>query len=93
MASNDQSSDGSTNSRIPEKTSVSTGVEPIRHGSVAGAPGVIADPADPEAPSRDVSSFKQRMSDIFTIFCSGFALISDGYQNNLMTMSNRMIVA
>ncbi|ATY66419.1 Major facilitator superfamily transporter [Cordyceps militaris] len=35
-----------------------------------------------------VSSKKQSLSDIFTIFCSGFALISDGYQNNLMTMTN-----
>ncbi|EFY84954.1 metabolite transport protein, putative [Metarhizium acridum CQMa 102] len=34
------------------------------------------------------SSRRQRLSDIFTIFCSGFALISDGYQNNLMTMAN-----
>ncbi|QUC17438.1 uncharacterized protein UV8b_01679 [Ustilaginoidea virens] len=34
------------------------------------------------------TSRRQRLSDIFTIFCSGFALISDGYQNNLMTMSN-----
>ncbi|KID72118.1 Glycerophosphoinositol permease 1 [Metarhizium brunneum] len=34
------------------------------------------------------SSKRQRLSDVFTIFCSGFALISDGYQNNLMTMSN-----
>lgn len=40
--------------------------------------------ADPNAPSREVSSARQRMSDLFTIFCSGFALISDGYQNNLM---------
>ena len=40
--------------------------------------------ADPDAPSREVSSARQRMSDLFTIFCSGFALISDGYQNNLM---------
>ncbi|PNY25652.1 metabolite transport protein GIT1 [Tolypocladium capitatum] len=31
---------------------------------------------------------RQSLSDIFTIFCSGFALISDGYQNNLMTMTN-----
>lgn len=37
------------------------------------------------APQR---SKMQRMSDIFTILCAGFALISDGYQNNLMTMSN-----
>jgi hypothetical protein len=29
---------------------------------------------------------KQKSSNLFTIICSGFALISDGYQNNLMTM-------
>ena len=40
--------------------------------------------ADQLAPSRDVSSGRQRLSDIFTIICAGFALISDGYQNNLM---------
>ncbi|KAJ6443210.1 Major facilitator superfamily transporter [Purpureocillium lavendulum] len=34
------------------------------------------------------SGKKQSLSDIFTIFCAGFALISDGYQNNLMTMTN-----
>ncbi|MCJ1405429.1 Plasma membrane permease, mediates uptake of glycerophosphoinositol and glycerophosphocholine [Xylographa trunciseda] len=55
---------------------------------VAGAPGVIAVPEDPLAPSRQVSSRRQRLSDLFTIFCAGFALISDGYQNNLMTMTN-----
>jgi hypothetical protein len=31
-----------------------------------------------------VSKKKQSVSDIFTIICAGFALISDGYQNNLM---------
>lgn len=41
-------------------------------------------PDDPAAPSREVSSKKQSLSDIFTIFCAGFALISDGYQNSLM---------
>ena len=34
---------------------------------VAGAPGVIAVPEDPEAPSKVVSSARQRMSDMFTI--------------------------
>ncbi|GME94519.1 unnamed protein product [Ambrosiozyma monospora] len=29
-------------------------------------------------------------SDIITIVCSGFALISDGYQNNVMTMLNKV---
>lgn len=46
------------------------------------------DPSDPQAPSKEVSSARQRLSDLFTIFCAGFALISDGYQNNLMTMTN-----
>ncbi|MDI1491231.1 MAG: Plasma membrane permease, mediates uptake of glycerophosphoinositol and glycerophosphocholine [Ramalina farinacea] len=53
-----------------------------------GAPGVIVIPSDPAAPSKDVSSKRQSLSDLFTIFCAGFALISDGYQNNLMTMTN-----
>ena len=34
---------------------------------VAGAPGVIAVPGDPAAPSRQVSSTRQRLSDLFTI--------------------------
>lgn len=33
--------------------------------------------------------FKKRSAkDVFTIICSGFALISDGYQNSVMTMLN-----
>lgn len=39
---------------------------------------------DPDAPSPEVSSKKQSLSDLFTIICAGAALISDGYQNNLM---------
>lgn len=31
---------------------------------------------------------RRRVADIFTIVCAGFALISDGYQNNVMTMVN-----
>lgn len=31
---------------------------------------------------------KRRLADILTIVCAGFALISDGYQNNVMTMVN-----
>ena len=31
---------------------------------------------------------KKTVSDIFTIICCGVALMSDGYQNNLMTMLN-----
>ncbi len=33
---------------------------------------------------------KKSWSDIFTIICCGVALISDGYQNNLMTMMNAL---
>ena len=59
----------------------------------AGAPGTVVVAEDPAAPSREVSSTRQRLSDLFTIFCSGFALISDGYQNNLMTMTNVVLKA
>ncbi|KAJ5888394.1 Glycerophosphoinositol permease 1 [Penicillium taxi] len=38
-------------------------------------------------------SKRQSLSDLFTIFSSGFALISDGYQNNLMTMTNVLFKA
>ncbi|KAI0533280.1 hypothetical protein GGR58DRAFT_123604 [Xylaria digitata] len=48
----------------------------------------VANLDDPELPSAEVSTKRQRMSDLFTIFCAGFALISDGYQNNLMTATN-----
>ena len=58
-----------------------------------GAPGAVVVPEDPAAPSKDVSSQRQRLSDIFTVFCAGFALISDGYQNNLMTMTNVVLKA
>ncbi|KPI46020.1 putative metabolite transport protein GIT1 [Cyphellophora attinorum] len=43
---------------------------------------------DPTAPSRRVSSRRQRLSDLFTILCAGCALISDGYANSLMTLIN-----
>lgn len=58
-----------------------------------GAPGAVVVAKDPAAPSKDVSSKRQSASDLFTIFCSGFALISDGYQNNLMTMTNVVLKA
>ena len=47
---------------------------------------------DPNAPSALVSSKKQSLSDIFTIICAGFALISDGYQNSLMSESHAPFV-
>ncbi|CAK7225838.1 Plasma membrane permease, mediates uptake of glycerophosphoinositol and glycerophosphocholine [Sporothrix curviconia] len=40
------------------------------------------------AVAASVSTKKQSLSDLFTIICAGAALISDGYQNNLMTMTN-----
>lgn len=33
-------------------------------------------------------SRKQRLSSAFTIACAGFALISDGLQNNIMSLTN-----
>ena len=54
---------------------------------VPGAPGVVIVKEDPAAPSTEVSSKRQSLSDLFTIFCAGFALISDGYQNNLMCVT------
>lgn len=56
--------------------------------AVAGTPGAIAVADDPKAPSKEVSSKRQRISNIFTIFAAGAALVSDGYFNNLMTMTN-----
>ena len=41
-------------------------------------------PDDPAAPSREVSSKRQRISDLVTIIAAGAGLASDGYQNNLM---------
>lgn len=41
-----------------------------------------------QAPSEEVPPQKQSLSDKFTIFASGAALVSDGYFNNLMTMVN-----
>ena len=52
--------------------------------NTSGAPGAVVLAEDPAAPSKEVSSRRQRLSDIFTIFCGGFGMISDGYQNNLI---------
>ncbi|CAD6590369.1 MAG: Plasma membrane permease, mediates uptake of glycerophosphoinositol and glycerophosphocholine [Alectoria sarmentosa] len=60
---------------------------------IPGAPGAVVVAEDPTAPSKEISSKRQSLSDLFTIFCSGFALISDGYQNNLMTMTNVVLKA
>lgn len=37
---------------------------------------------------KDRLSKTKRLADILTIVCAGFALISDGYQNNVMSMLN-----
>ena len=59
-----------------------------QYDKTPGLPGVVIVPSDPAAPSAAISSQRQRLSDIFTISAAGFALISDGYFNNLMTMVN-----
>ena len=53
-----------------------------------GVPALADATTEPTAPSNQVTVKRQSLSDIFTIICAGFALISDGYQNNLMTMTN-----
>lgn len=58
------------------------GTEPSKEISTTAAN--VPPPEDPAAPSKEVSSKKQSLSDLFTIFCAGAALISDGYQNSLM---------
>ncbi|KIN07643.1 hypothetical protein OIDMADRAFT_151345 [Oidiodendron maius Zn] len=47
--------------------------------------------AGPNTPSSQVSAKKQSLSDIFTIFAAGAALVSDGYFNNTMTMINVLL--
>lgn len=60
-----------------------------KDGEYVVEPGTDVAPSDdPAAPSQSVSSSKQRISDLFTIFCAGCALISDGYANSLMTLVN-----
>lgn len=51
-----------------------------------GSPGELVLHGDTIARSK-----RQRLSGWFTIACAGFALISDGYQNNLMTMLNVLL--
>lgn len=41
-----------------------------------------------DATTRQGRLHKRSLSEIFTIICAGFAMISDGYQNNVMTMLN-----
>ncbi|KDQ10576.1 hypothetical protein BOTBODRAFT_490216 [Botryobasidium botryosum FD-172 SS1] len=48
----------------------------------------VAPPAAPNLPQVEGQSRREILSAYFTILCAGFALISDGYQNNLMTMTN-----
>lgn len=64
----------------------SKAVEPVFSANAANV-------EDPPAPSKEVSAKRQSTSDIWTIFCAGFALISDGYQNSLMTMTNVVLKA
>lgn len=68
-------------------------LEEIDGRYVVHPPSISVPEDDPDAPSYAVSSRKQRMSDIFTIICSGCALISDGYANSLMTLINVILAA
>jgi hypothetical protein len=63
----------------------------IKQVNVSESNGGSEPPVDEKDAERQVATTddgvtkkKQSISDIFTIICAGFALISDGYQNNLM---------
>ncbi|KAH8647161.1 major facilitator superfamily domain-containing protein [Xylariales sp. PMI_506] len=60
-------------------------VAPIGEKDVASPPDVATE--DPESLVQ-VSSTRQKISDLFTIIAAGAGLASDGYHNNLMTMLN-----
>lgn len=89
----DSSSSSSSSETMPTKDSVLS-VEGDRdlefveghHVLRAGSKPVPED--DRAAPSEYVGSQRQRISDLWTILCSGCALISDGYANSLMTLIN-----
>jgi hypothetical protein len=57
----------------------STSIEKPYAGELAHNRSELATAVEYEDQSR-----KERLSGIFTIICSGFALISDGLQNNIM---------
>ena len=63
-------------------------VELVEGRHVLVTPSKSAPDDDPSAPSEYVGSQRQRVSDLWTILCSGCALISDGYANSLMTLIN-----
>jgi hypothetical protein len=61
-----------TEHKSADEASPAASNEVVRQASVPGAPGAIIVPEDPTAPSKEVSSKRQRMSDLFTIFCCGW---------------------
>ncbi|OAA59445.1 Major facilitator superfamily transporter [Cordyceps fumosorosea ARSEF 2679] len=69
--------------RLSDKVVAATESQDDDHGKEP-----VASQGEAEVLAAPLSDKRQSLSDIFTIFCSGFALISDGYQNNLMTMTN-----
>ena len=72
----------------PKDTQAFNGLELVEGRHVVRAGSDSAPEDDPTAPSQAVSSTRQRTSDLWTILCSGCALISDGYANSLMTLIN-----
>lgn len=95
LTSVDEDEDDETSDNMPTKDDIKAaddfeevdGRQVIRPGSVS-----VPDD-DPAAPSQNVSSIKQRISDLWTILCAGCALISDGYANSLMTLINVVLYA
>ncbi|KAJ7085741.1 major facilitator superfamily transporter [Mycena belliarum] len=56
--------------------------------SIASNDSKVAPANDAQDPVLAIVSRKEQLSSAFTIACSGFALISDGLQNNIMSLTN-----
>ena len=89
------SSSRRSSSEMPTKDDLQVvdGLELVDGREVTHAGRVPIPEDDPNAPSRAVSSTRQRVSDLWTILCAGCALISDGYANSLMTLINVVLKA
>ena len=58
-----------------------------------GAPGAVVVAEDPAAPSKDVSSKRQSLSDLFTIVCAAFGATSGPPRDVLTCWSSSVLVS
>lgn len=64
---------------VIEASDASVGNEKEKSEAICVADAAPPNPEDPAAPSRQVSSTRQRVSDLVTIIAAGAGLASDGY--------------